>query len=195
MWWRGERNPKNKFIICTCLKWKRNERFKKINTDLKIRNVKHNRKINPNNKIKRMRFFCILLLLRKIKKGCDAYSKRDDFNKKCILLIIFSLFSVPPLSLLLQGLNHALVAGTRTHVTCTAVGARPPPQILWSKGGQLIKGATYSVSYKNVKSNFRIFFNSILFFRLLTMAIPPSLIWFWYQCPKIMSDRCNARYL
>ncbi|KAM7345261.1 sidestep V [Cochliomyia hominivorax] len=54
--------------------------------------------------------------------------------------------NLPPLSLLLQGLNHALVAGTRTHVTCTAVGARPAPQIVWSKGGQLLKGATQSTS-------------------------------------------------
>ncbi|XP_046809402.1 uncharacterized protein LOC111683162 [Lucilia cuprina] len=54
--------------------------------------------------------------------------------------------NLPPLSLLLQGLNHALVAGTRTHVTCTAVGARPAPQIIWSKGGQQIKGATQSTS-------------------------------------------------
>lgn len=61
------------------------------------------------------------------------------------LFLFFSLISVPPLSLLLQGLNHALVAGTRTHVTCTAVGARPAPQIIWSKGGQILKGATQSV--------------------------------------------------
>ncbi|XP_073845345.1 sidestep V [Musca autumnalis] len=54
--------------------------------------------------------------------------------------------NLPPLSLLLQGLNHALVAGTRTHVTCTSVGARPAPQIIWSKGGQIIKGATQSTS-------------------------------------------------
>ncbi|XP_075168713.1 sidestep V [Haematobia irritans] len=54
--------------------------------------------------------------------------------------------NLPPLSLLLQGLNHALVAGTRTHVTCTAVGARPAPQIIWSKGGQVLKGATHSTS-------------------------------------------------
>ncbi|XP_059225084.1 uncharacterized protein LOC106085562 [Stomoxys calcitrans] len=54
--------------------------------------------------------------------------------------------NLPPLSLLLQGLNHALVAGTRTHVTCTAVGARPAPQIIWSKGEQILKGATHSTS-------------------------------------------------
>ncbi|XP_067633168.1 uncharacterized protein side-V [Eurosta solidaginis] len=54
--------------------------------------------------------------------------------------------NLPPLSLLLQGLNHALVAGTRTHVTCTAVGARPPPQIKWTKAGQVLKGSTQSTS-------------------------------------------------
>ncbi|CAD7012762.1 unnamed protein product [Ceratitis capitata] len=54
--------------------------------------------------------------------------------------------NLPPLSLLLQGLNHALIAGTRTHVTCTAVGARPAPQIVWKKAGQILKGATQSTS-------------------------------------------------
>lgn len=62
-------------------------------------------------------------------------------------IIFFYIISVPPLSLLLQGLNHALVAGTRTHVTCTAVGARPAPHIVWAKGGQVIKGATQSVRF------------------------------------------------
>ncbi|XP_053967380.1 nephrin [Anastrepha ludens] len=54
--------------------------------------------------------------------------------------------NLPPLSLLLQGLNHALIAGTRTHVTCTAVGARPAPQIIWTKSGQVLKGSTQSTS-------------------------------------------------
>ncbi|KAH8402069.1 hypothetical protein KR009_009546, partial [Drosophila setifemur] len=54
--------------------------------------------------------------------------------------------NLPPLSLLLQGLNHAVVAGTRTHVTCTAIGARPPPEIIWSKAGQIVRGATASTS-------------------------------------------------
>ncbi|KAM8713629.1 hypothetical protein ACLKA7_013880 [Drosophila subpalustris] len=54
--------------------------------------------------------------------------------------------NLPPLSLLLQGLNHAVVAGTRTHVTCTAIGARPPPHIIWSKAGQQLKGATQSTA-------------------------------------------------
>ncbi|EDV98338.1 GH23057 [Drosophila grimshawi] len=54
--------------------------------------------------------------------------------------------NLPPLSLLLQGLNHAVVAGTRTHVTCTAIGARPPPHIIWSKAGQILKGASQSTA-------------------------------------------------
>ncbi|KAI8037622.1 hypothetical protein M5D96_009786 [Drosophila gunungcola] len=54
--------------------------------------------------------------------------------------------NLPPLSLLLQGLNHAVIAGTRTHVTCTAIGARPPPEIIWSKAGQIVRGATASTS-------------------------------------------------
>ncbi|XP_033251075.1 uncharacterized protein LOC117190098 isoform X2 [Drosophila miranda] len=62
-------------------------------------------------------------------------------SKKVILDL-----NLPPLNLLLQGLNHALVAGTRTHVTCTAIGARPPPHIIWSKAGQILKGATQSTS-------------------------------------------------
>ncbi|XP_016947465.1 uncharacterized protein LOC108022831 [Drosophila biarmipes] len=62
-------------------------------------------------------------------------------TKKVILDI-----NLPPLSLLLQGLNHAVIAGTRTHVTCTAIGARPPPEIIWSKAGQIVRGATSSTS-------------------------------------------------
>ncbi|XP_023160953.2 nephrin isoform X1 [Drosophila hydei] len=54
--------------------------------------------------------------------------------------------NLPPLSLLLQGLNHAVVAGTRTHVTCTAIGARPPPHIIWSKAGQILKGSSQSTA-------------------------------------------------
>ncbi|XP_002092571.3 uncharacterized protein LOC6531784 [Drosophila yakuba] len=54
--------------------------------------------------------------------------------------------NLPPLSLLLQGLNHAVIAGTRSHVTCTAIGARPPPEIIWSKAGQIVRGATSSTS-------------------------------------------------
>ncbi|ALC41329.1 CG34371 [Drosophila busckii] len=54
--------------------------------------------------------------------------------------------NLPPLSLLLQGLNHAVVAGTRTHVTCTAIGARPPPTIIWSKAGQTLEGSSQSTS-------------------------------------------------
>uniref|UniRef100_A0A6P4FBB0 Uncharacterized protein LOC108049650 n=1 Tax=Drosophila rhopaloa TaxID=1041015 RepID=A0A6P4FBB0_DRORH len=62
-------------------------------------------------------------------------------TKKVILDI-----NLPPLSLLLQGLNHAVIAGTRTHVTCTAIGARPPPEIIWSKAGQIVRGASTSTS-------------------------------------------------
>lgn len=69
-------------------------------------------------------------------------------------------FSVPPLSLLLQGLNHALIAGTRTHVTCTAVGARPAPQIVWKKSGQVLKGATQSVSLPSRTNTKDIFENN-----------------------------------
>uniref|UniRef100_A0A1A9UND1 Ig-like domain-containing protein n=1 Tax=Glossina austeni TaxID=7395 RepID=A0A1A9UND1_GLOAU len=64
----------------------------------------------------------------------------------CCIILKLNTLLIPPLSLLLQGLNHAVVAGTRTHVTCTAIGARPPPHIVWSKGGQILKGATQSTS-------------------------------------------------
>ncbi|XP_055919281.1 uncharacterized protein LOC129951237 [Eupeodes corollae] len=53
---------------------------------------------------------------------------------------------LPPLNILLQGINHPIVAGVSTHVTCTSVGARPPPQIIWKKGGVDIRGATQSTS-------------------------------------------------
>ncbi|XP_055845116.1 uncharacterized protein LOC129911368 [Episyrphus balteatus] len=53
---------------------------------------------------------------------------------------------LPPLNILLQGINHPIVAGVRTHVTCTSVGARPPPRIIWKKGGVEMRGATQSTS-------------------------------------------------
>lgn len=55
-------------------------------------------------------------------------------------------FSVPPLYVQLKGLNHPLVAGMRTQISCSSAGARPPPQILWSKGGVAMRGPTQTVS-------------------------------------------------
>ncbi|KAL5288106.1 hypothetical protein ACFFRR_008764 [Megaselia abdita] len=45
-----------------------------------------------------------------------------------------------PLFVRLQGLNHPLTAGVSTTVTCASSGARPPPQILWHKGGVEVRG-------------------------------------------------------
>lgn len=53
---------------------------------------------------------------------------------------------VSPLFVLLQGLNHALVSGVRTQVSCSSAGARPQPQIVWNKGGIVMRGATQTVS-------------------------------------------------
>ncbi|XP_055387368.1 uncharacterized protein LOC129615952 isoform X2 [Condylostylus longicornis] len=54
--------------------------------------------------------------------------------------------NLPPLYVRLQGLNHPLAAGVRTQITCTSAGARPPPQIVWNKGGIIMRGATQSTS-------------------------------------------------
>lgn len=53
---------------------------------------------------------------------------------------------VAPLFVLLQGLNHPLVSGVRTQVSCSSAGARPQPQIVWNKGGIVMRGASQTVS-------------------------------------------------
>ena len=53
--------------------------------------------------------------------------------------------SVPPLYVRLQGLNHPLVSGVRTQISCSSAGARPAPQIIWNKGGIVMRGATQTV--------------------------------------------------
>lgn len=53
---------------------------------------------------------------------------------------------LPPINILLQGINHPIVAGVRTQITCTSTGARPPPKIIWKKGHVDIQGATQSTS-------------------------------------------------
>ncbi|XP_059609040.1 hemicentin-1 [Phlebotomus argentipes] len=53
---------------------------------------------------------------------------------------------LPPLYVRLQGLNHALVAGVRTQISCSSAGARPPPEIIWNKGGLLMRGASQTTS-------------------------------------------------
>ncbi|XP_055706645.1 uncharacterized protein LOC129803854 isoform X2 [Phlebotomus papatasi] len=53
---------------------------------------------------------------------------------------------LPPLFVRLQGLNHALVAGVRTQISCSSAGARPPPEIIWNKGGLLMRGASQTTS-------------------------------------------------
>lgn len=56
----------------------------------------------------------------------------------------------------LQGLNHPLTAGVSTTVTCASSGARPPPQIIWHKGGVEVRG-TQSVSFI-----FILFYNTLV---------------------------------
>lgn len=63
-----------------------------------------------------------------------------------------------PLYVRLQGLNHPLVAGVRTQITCSSAGARPIPHIIWNKGGQMMRGATQTVSVPgNLMMYFRLF--------------------------------------
>lgn len=78
-------------------------------------------------------FFCVVQLF-----ACFSHSN-------CLLCISISL-AVPPLFVRLQGLNHPLVSGVRTQANCTSAGARPSPQIVWNKGGVLMRGATQTVS-------------------------------------------------
>lgn len=54
--------------------------------------------------------------------------------------------TVPPLYVRLQGLNHPLVSGVRQQISCSSAGARPPPQIVWNKGGIVMRGASQTVS-------------------------------------------------
>ena len=55
------------------------------------------------------------------------------------------LVTVPPLYVLIQGLNHPLISGVRTQISCIQTGARPPPQIVWNKGGIVMRGAAQTV--------------------------------------------------
>jgi CD80-like C2-set immunoglobulin domain len=52
---------------------------------------------------------------------------------------------VPPLYIHIQGLNHPLTSGVKVHLSCSTAGARPVPQIVWTKGTQVMQGASQTV--------------------------------------------------
>lgn len=61
--------------------------------------------------------------------------------------VSFSIFfAVPPLYIHIQGLNHPLTSGVKVHLSCSTAGARPIPQIAWTKGTQTMQGASQTVS-------------------------------------------------
>jgi CD80-like C2-set immunoglobulin domain len=60
-------------------------------------------------------------------------------------LSCFTSSLVPPLYIHIQGLNHQLTSGVKVHLSCSTAGARPVPQIVWTKGSQVMQGASQSV--------------------------------------------------
>lgn len=57
----------------------------------------------------------------------------------------FVIYLVPPLYIHIQGLNHPLTSGVKVHLSCSTAGARPIPQIVWTKGSQVMQGASQTV--------------------------------------------------
>ncbi|CRL06332.1 CLUMA_CG019078, isoform A [Clunio marinus] len=53
---------------------------------------------------------------------------------------------LPPLYIHIQGLNHPLTSGVKVHLSCSTAGARPVPQIIWTKGTQVMQGASQTTS-------------------------------------------------
>lgn len=58
----------------------------------------------------------------------------------------FLLSLVPPLYIHIQGLNHQLTSGVKVHLSCSTAGARPVPEIVWTKGSQVLQGSSQTVS-------------------------------------------------
>lgn len=59
----------------------------------------------------------------------------------------FVIYLVPPLYIHIQGLNHPLTSGVKVHLSCSTAGARPIPQIVWTKGSQVMQGASQTVRW------------------------------------------------
>ncbi|CAO1420449.1 unnamed protein product [Diamesa hyperborea] len=53
---------------------------------------------------------------------------------------------LPPLYIHIQGLNHPLTSGVKVHLSCSSAGARPIPQIVWTKNMQIMQGSSQSSS-------------------------------------------------
>lgn len=57
---------------------------------------------------------------------------------------------MPPLYIHIQGLNHQLTSGVKVHLSCSTAGARPIPEIVWTKGSQVMQGSSQSVRHRSV---------------------------------------------
>lgn len=53
---------------------------------------------------------------------------------------------MPPLYVRIQGLNHPLVSGVATRISCSSAGARPQPEIVWNKDSNEIQTMMRSAS-------------------------------------------------
>lgn len=62
----------------------------------------------------------------------------------------FVIYLVPPLYIHIQGLNHPLTSGVKVHLSCSTAGARPIPQIVWTKGSQVMQGASQTVCSEKI---------------------------------------------
>ncbi|XP_070490532.1 uncharacterized protein side-V [Chironomus tepperi] len=53
---------------------------------------------------------------------------------------------LPPLYIYIHGLSHPLTSGVKVHLSCSTAGARPIPNIVWTKGTQAMQGASQTTS-------------------------------------------------
>ena len=104
---------------------------------------------------------------------------------------------MPPLYIHIQGLNHPLTSGVKVHLSCSTAGARPVPQIIWTKGTQVMQGASQTVCYSSQSLSISHESNSrlTLIHRHLQTATSQHQISFIYQHPKTMAKSLHARCL
>lgn len=77
---------------------------------------------------------------------CFVYFETTRVNENPFTLgNSFVIYLVPPLYIHIQGLNHPLTSGVKVHLSCSTAGARPIPQIVWTKGSQVMQGASQTV--------------------------------------------------
>lgn len=75
--------------------------------------------------------------------------------------ILFSC-TVKPLWVRLQGEERPLSAGTSYEIACEVVGARPTPEIVWTKGNTILRSTSQSVRiFLSVLASVTVFLSSI----------------------------------